>query len=122
MTIKHLTKLDFVNLLHDVDTDPQGWAAKHTTPVIVDFYATWCPPCKALAPLLEQVAEEYAGKLTIYKIDVDQEEELTALYNVRTVPTLLFAKPTDTKPTTMLGVMGLAELKEKIETLLMNNQ
>lgn len=119
MAISHLTKQEFVERLHDVDLAPTEWQAKHSLPVIVDFYATWCPPCKALAPLLEEVQEEYAGKIEIYKVDVDQEEELTALYNVRTVPTLLFAHPSDAKPTTMLGVMGIAELREHIEQLLM---
>lgn len=120
MTIEHLSKADFVSRIHDVDTNPKGWEAKHELPVIVDFYATWCPPCKALAPLLEQLAEEYQGKIQIYKVDIDQEEELTALYNVRTVPTLLFAKPTSDKPTLMLGVMGISELKGQIEKLLLS--
>lgn len=119
MAIQHLTKQEFVERFHDVDTNPKGWDGKHALPVIIDFYATWCPPCKALAPLLEELAEEYAGKIEIYKVDVDQEEELTALYNVRTVPTLLFARPTDEKPTLMLGVMGISDLKEKVETLLL---
>lgn len=122
MAIAHLSKAEFIQLVHDVDTDPKGWQARHKLPIIIDFYATWCPPCKALAPLLEELAEEYEGQLHIYKVDVDQEEELTALYNVRTVPTLLFARPTDTQPTLMLGVMGIAELREKIEALLLTNK
>ncbi len=120
MAIQHLTKVEFIDWLHNVDINPQGWEAKHDLPVLVDFYATWCPPCKALAPLLDQLAEELEGKIQIYKVDVDQEEELTALYNVRTVPTLLFAKPSDDKPTLMLGVMGIAELREKIQNLLLS--
>lgn len=118
MNVEIISKAQFVELLHDVDTDPKGWQARHTTPVIVDFFATWCPPCKALSPILDELAAEYADRLRIYKIDIDQDEELTALYNIRTVPTLLFAKPTDTTPTLMLGVMGKAELKSKIESLL----
>lgn len=120
MALQHLTKSEFIAKLHDVDTNPKGWDGKHSLPVIVDFYATWCPPCKALSPLLEQLAEELAGKIEIYKVDVDQEEELTALYNVRTVPTLLFAKPQSEAPTLMLGVMGIEELRNKIDTLLLN--
>ena len=120
MALQHLTKSEFVSKIHDVDANPKGWDGKHSLPVIVDFYATWCPPCKALSPLLEQLAEELAGKIEIYKVDVDQEEELTALYNVRTVPTLLFAKPDREKPTLMLGVMGIEELREKIQSLLLN--
>lgn len=120
MAIQHLTKVEFIDKIHDVDTNPQNWEAKHDLPVLVDFYATWCPPCKALAPLLDQLSEELAGKIKIYKVDVDQEEELTTLYNVRTVPTLLFAKPSDIKPNLMLGVMGIAELREQINKLLLS--
>lgn len=118
MAIQHLTKTEFIQKIHDVDINPSGWEAKSSLPVIIDFYATWCPPCKALAPLLEEIAEEFAGKIEIYKVDIDQEEELTALYNIRTVPTLLFAHPQDSKPTLMLGVMGIAELRDKVQTLL----
>ncbi|KGN69984.1 co-chaperone YbbN [Porphyromonas sp. COT-239 OH1446] len=119
MKVTLISKADFVSLLHDVDTDPEGWAARHSLPIIVDFYAEWCGPCKALAPHLDALAEEYDGRIEIYKVDIDQDEELTALYNIRTVPTLLFARPSDTKPRTMLGVMGRAELREKIEQLLL---
>lgn len=118
MAIEHLTKAEFITRLHDVDTDPTGWQGRHALPVIVDFYGTWCQPCQALAPLLEQLALEYEGRIDIYKVDVDAEPELTALYNVRMVPTLLVARPTDSRPTTMLGVMGLAELRQQAEQLL----
>lgn len=119
MKVNVISKADFVRMLHDVDTNPTGWDARHTLPVLVDFYAEWCGPCKALSPHLEALAAEYDGQIEVYKVNIDNDEELTALYNIRTVPTLLFARPTDNKPTTMLGVMGRAELKEKIEQLLL---
>lgn len=120
MEIRHISKSDFVQLLHDVDTNPSGWQGKHQRPVLIDFYGTWCQPCQALMPILEEVATQYASEIDVYKVDVDQEPELTALYNIRMVPTLLFARPEDTKPTTMLGVMGKAELEEKVRTLLLS--
>lgn len=118
MNVEIISKSQFVELIHDVDTDPKGWQGKHATPIIVDFFGTWCPPCKALSPILDELASEYGNRLRIYKVDIDQDPELTALYNIRTVPTLLFAKSTDTAPTLMLGVMSKAELQAKIEELL----
>lgn len=119
MSVTIISKKEFIEKLSDVDTNPTGWDGKHKRPVLVDFFATWCGPCKALSPILQEVSEEYQGKIDIYKVDVDEDQELTALFNVRTVPTLLFAKPTDSKPTLMLGVMGKAELKSHIESLLL---
>lgn len=119
MEIKHISKSEFVQLLHDVDMDPTGWQAKHTRPILIDFYGTWCQPCQALAPILAEVAEQYREDIDVYKVDVDLEPELTELYNIRMVPTLLFARPSDSKPTTMLGVMGKAELEDKVKTLLL---
>lgn len=121
MTIQTIqTKAEFVALLHDVDTDPKGWSARQTQPIVVDFYADWCQPCRALSPLLEQIAQEYDGRIQVYKVNVDDNPELTALYNIRTIPTLLFAHPSDTAPTTMLGVMGIQELRTEVERLLIN--
>lgn len=119
MEIKHISKGEFVQIIHDVDANPIGWQAKHQRPVLIDFYGTWCPPCQSLAPILAEVAEQYAAEIDVYKVDVDQEPELTALYNIRMVPTLLFARPSDSAPTTMLGVMGKAELEEKVKSLLL---
>lgn len=62
-------------------------------PAIVDFYATWCGPCRTLAPILEELSEEYAGEVDIYKVDIDREQELAAAFGVRSVPTLLFTPP-----------------------------
>lgn len=120
MEIKHISKREFVQLLHDVDANPTGWQAKHQRPILIDFYGTWCQPCQALAPILAEVAEQYATEIDVYKVDVDQEPELTALYNIRMVPTLLFARSSDSKPTIMLGVMGRAELEDKVKSLLLS--
>ena len=60
--------------------------------VLVDFFATWCMPCKMVAPVIEKVAESYAGKVTVGKVDIDEEPDLAAAYNVQSVPSILLFK------------------------------
>src|SRR5712692_2594392 len=66
--------------------------AEHAEAVIVDFWAEWCGPCKAIAPVLEDLAQEYAGRVTMAKVNVDEHPSLAARYQVRSIPTLLFFK------------------------------
>ena len=70
MEIVHLTKAEFLKKVYNYEANPNDWKYEGDKPAIVDFYATWCGPCKALAPVLEELAKEYAGKVYIYKIDV----------------------------------------------------
>ena len=86
--------------------------------LVVDFYATWCGPCKAMAPHLERIAEEYDGKIDVYKVDVDQEPELSAVFNIRSVPTLLFIPMNDT-PQIAPGALSYGQLKEVVDTHLL---
>lgn len=86
----HLTKKDFLEKVFDYEKNPTTWNFIGSRPAIIDFYATWCGPCKALAPTLDDIAKSYAGKVDVYKIDVDKEPELAAAFGVQSVPTLLF--------------------------------
>ena len=82
--------------------------------VFIDLYATWCGPCKALSPVLEELAKEYGDRLVIYKVDVDQERELAGAFGIRSVPTLLFI-PADGEPSMSPGAPSKAQLKQIID-------
>ncbi len=90
---------------------------KSKTPVLVDFWAPWCRPCIMAAPVLEELAEEYAGKLTIAKLDVDQNAKTAASYNIMAIPNLIIFK--DGKPVSQIvGYKPKAELKRDLDTVL----
>ena len=87
MKIINLTKESFVEKVADYQSYPDNWEFKGDKPCLVDFHAPWCGYCKSLSPILDQLAEEYKDKLDIYKVDVDQEEELESAFKIRTIPT-----------------------------------
>lgn len=115
----HLTKAEFLNKVYNYEANPNEWKYEGDKPAIVDFYATWCGPCKALAPVLEELAKEYDGKIYIYKVDVDKEEELAAAFGIRSIPTLLWI-PQNGKPAITQGAMPKNELKKTIDNTLLN--
>lgn len=117
----HLTKADFLAKVYNFEKNPKEWKYEGDKPAIVDFYATWCGPCKALAPVLEELAKEYAGKVYIYKIDVDKEEELAGAFGIRSIPTLLWI-PQSGKPTVTQGALPKPELKKMIDDTLLNSK
>lgn len=121
MEIVHLTKAEFLNKVYNFEADSKEWKYEGDKPAIVDFYATWCGPCKALAPVLEELAKEYDGKIYVYKVDVDKEKDLAAAFNIRSIPTLLWI-PQSGKPTVTQGALPKADLKKLIEGTLLNSK
>ncbi len=121
MEIVHLTKAEFLKNVYNYEANPNAWKFEGDQPCLIDFYATWCGPCKALAPVLEELAKEYDGKIRIYKIDVDQEEELAGAFGIRSIPTLLWI-PQNGTPTVTQGAMPRPELKKMIDSVLLNAQ
>lgn len=117
MTTIHLTKEEFLTKVFNYEKETE-WKYLGDKPAIVDFYATWCGPCKAIAPVLEELAAEYGNEIYIYKIDTEQEQELAAAFNIRSIPTLLFI-PKDGQPQMSMGAMPKASLKEAIEKVLL---
>ena len=87
-------------------------------PVLVDFYADWCGPCKMVAPVLEELAAEYDGQIYVYKVNTEQEQELAALFNIRSIPSFLFI-PMNDKPQMAMGAMPKSSFKEAIDGVLL---
>ena len=117
MATIHLTKDEFLKRVSNIEVNSDGWKFLGDKPAVVDFYAQWCGPCKALSPILEEISDEYAGKVDIYKIDVDEEEDLAAAFRIRTIPTLLFI-PMNQNPRVMVGGLPKNKLKEAIDSIL----
>lgn len=114
----HLTKAEFLDKVYNYEANPSGWKYEGDKPAIVDFYATWCGPCKALSPILEELAAEYAGQIYVYKVDVDQENGLAAAFGIQSIPTLLFI-PQSGQPKISQGMMPKSELKKMINESLL---
>lgn len=118
MKVTHLTKEEFLVKVANYIENPDEWKFLGDKPAVIDFYASWCGPCKMLAPILEEVAEEYDGKIDVYKVNVEDEEELAGLFGVRSVPTVLYI-PMEGNPQVTQGAMPKASLKEVINNVLM---
>lgn len=118
MKTMSLHKADFLNKVANYETSPSEWKFLGERPAIIDFYATWCGPCKMLSPVLEELAAEYAGKIDIYKINVEEEEELAGVFGVRSVPTLLFV-PMEGAPQMAQGALPKNVLQEAIRNVLL---
>lgn len=117
MPVITLTAQGFREAVFDY-TGTEEWKYKGTLPAIIDFYADWCGPCKAVAPVLEELSEEYAGRLVIYKIDTDKEEELSTLFGIQSIPTLLFI-PVEGAPMLQHGALPKAAFTQVIEDKLL---
>lgn len=113
----HLTKDQFKKLVFNYETN-KDWKYLGNKPCIIDFYATWCGPCKMMAPRLDEIAKEYAGKLIVYKVDTDKEQELSAQLGIQSLPTLVFI-PKDGKPQASMGAIPKESLVKAIHEVLL---
>ena len=118
MATLHLTNEQFIARIGDYKSTPGSFVFLGDKPALIDFYADWCGPCKMLAPVLEEVSDEYVGKVDVYKVNVDAEEELAMLFGIRSIPTLIFIQKDGTMHRSQ-GAMGKPQLKEAIEKILL---
>ena len=118
MTTINLTKEEFLNKVMDYESNPTEWKYKGDKPAIIDFYASWCGPCKMLAPVLEELAKEYDGQIYIYKVNTETEEELSQAFGIRSIPTMLFI-PMNGQPMMSQGALPKAEINKIIKERLL---
>jgi thioredoxin 1 len=110
--VEHLTLETFKEKVHNMD-EGQDWSFKGDKPAIIDFYADWCGPCKMVAPILDELATEYDGKVDIYKVNTEQQMELSAMFGIRSIPSILFI-PKNGQPQMAHGALPKEGFKQAI--------
>jgi thioredoxin len=101
--VEHLTKETFLNKVFNYEKNKE-WKFEGTKPCIIDFYADWCAPCKMVSPVLEALAKDYEGKLDVFKVNTEEEQELAAAFGIRSIPSFLFV-PADGQPQMAMGAL-----------------
>ena len=120
MTIEHLTKDTFLKKVFNFEQN-KDWKFEGELPCLIDFYADWCGPCKMVAPILEELSKEYDGKINIYKIDTEAEQELSMAFGIRSIPSMLFV-PKEGQPQMAVGALPKDSLKQAIHEVLLGEQ
>ncbi|MBE0645451.1 MAG: thioredoxin [Bacteroidetes bacterium] len=115
--MEHLTKQTFLTKVFDYE-NKQEWEFAGERPCIIDFYADWCAPCRMVAPVLEELAKEYEGKIDIYKIDTEAEQELASVFGIRSIPSILFV-PMGEKPQMAAGALPKESFVQAINEILL---
>ena len=114
--VEHLTKETFIEKVFNYEEN-KDWKFEGDKPCLIDFYADWCAPCKMVAPILEDLSKEYNGKLDIYKIDTEAEQELAGIFGIRSIPSLLFV-PSDGQPQMAMGALPKETFEKAIKDVL----
>ena len=114
----NLTYKEFVKNVWNFEKSPNTFKYEGKLPCVVDFYATWCGPCRKVSPIMERIAKEYDGMLIVYKIDVDKEPKLSSTFGVRSIPTVLFI-PKEGQPMKQVGALSEQQYKQIIENNLL---
>jgi len=112
--VQHITYQGFINKVWDFEKNPSTFVFKGKTPAIVDFYADWCGPCRKVSPIMEKLAEDFNGRLTVYKVNVDEEKELASVFQVSSIPMVLFV-PMKGQPMVQVGAMSEEDYRKVVE-------
>ncbi|NVO11023.1 MAG: thioredoxin [Bacteroidales bacterium] len=114
--IEHLTLETFKQKVFNYEKNTE-WKFEGDKPAIIDFYADWCGPCKMVAPILEELSKEYDGKINIYKVDTESEQELASVFGIKSIPSLLFV-PKDAQPQMAQGALPKDSFKKAFKEVL----
>lgn len=118
--MEHLTTDTFKQKVHNYETN-KDWKFEGKNPCIIDFYADWCGPCRLIAPVLEELSKEYKGKVDIYKIDTEDQQELASIFGIRSIPSVLFI-PKEGEPKMSTGALPKATFKQLINDMLLKEK
>ena len=115
---EQLTKQTFLEKVFDYEKNKE-WKFEGELPAVVDFWAPWCGPCKMVGPIIDELSEEYKGKVNFYKVNTDEEQELGAVFGIRSIPSLLFI-PKDGQPKLAVGALPKESFKSTIDKELLS--
>jgi thioredoxin 1 len=116
MALEHLTKESFKEKVFNFETNKE-WKFEGKVPAIIDFYANWCGPCKMVAPILEELQTEYGDKLNIFKVNTEEQQELSGMFGIQSIPSILFI-PLDGQPQMAMGALPKDTFKSAIQDVL----
>lgn len=112
--VNYLSTADFRLKIMDYTVHQTEWVFEGERPAVIDFYTTWCGPCKMMAPIVEETAKAYAGKVDFYKVDIEKEQELAQTFGIQSIPTFLFI-PAKGKPTMQMGAMSKETFEKMVD-------
>jgi thioredoxin len=118
---EHLTVATFKEKVFNYEKNPDKWTFEGDLPCIVDFYADWCKPCKLIAPIMEELATEYKGKINVYKVNTEQQRELSSVFGIRSIPAVLFI-PMEGQPQMSTGALPKESFKQAIDEFLLGQK
>ena len=120
-SVVQMNKQMFLDKVFDYTTGATEWKYQGDKPCVIDFYATWCGPCRMVAPILKDLAKEYGDSIVIYKVDTDKEKELAMAMGIQSLPTIVFI-PQTSQPQVIVGAADKATFKRAIDEVLLNKK